>query len=136
MGRLLGIDYGERRIGLALSDPMGIIASPHEVLTRTDLQRDLDHLAALVDEEQVEGFVVGLPRNADGSEGEMVERVEVFVAALTGRCDLPVHWVDESYTSIEAENLLREQYRDWRDRKSRIDMVAAQIILRTHLAGR
>jgi len=133
MGRLLGVDYGEKRIGLALSDPMGIIASPFQVLWRTDLEADIDRFSEVVDEQKVTAFVVGRPRHTDGREGEMVEKAESFVEVLTQRCPLPVHWIDETYTSLEAEELLKEQFSDWRDRKDRIDMVAAQIILRTHL---
>ena len=133
IGRLLGIDYGEKRVGLALSDPTQTIARPFEVLERTVWERDIARLETIVKEEMVIGFVVGLPRNTDGTDGPMVKKVEDFVARIRERLDLPVYWVDETYTSIEADELLREHSKDWRRRKEKIDMVAAQIILRTWL---
>lgn len=130
---MLGIDYGERRIGLALSDPLRIIATPFDVLERTDLASDLASIAKVIDDEDVHELVVGQPNNTDGTRSDMVARVESFVAKLLEVRSLPVHWVDESFTSLEAEELLRAESRDWRVRKRRIDKVAAQIILRTWL---
>lgn len=132
-GRALGIDYGEKRIGLALTDPMRIIASPHDTLHRTTAAEDLDVLARLVEDEDVRDIVLGLPCNTDGTRGVMVERVEAFAKLLTERTALPIHYVDETYTSLEADELLRQEHRDWRKRKAKKDMVAAQIILRTWL---
>lgn len=133
MGRLLGLDYGEKRIGIAASDPLQIIASPREVLHRTTIEADIDHIARIVEEDEVEAFVVGCPFNTDGTRSKMVDRVEAFVAELIVRCPIPVHWVDETYSSQEAEELLRMESYDWRKRKPKIDMVAAQIILRNYL---
>ena len=134
-GRVLGIDYGGKRIGLALSDPMRIIASPHDTLVRTELKADLEQLAAVIDEYEVTALVIGQPNNTDGSAGEMVRRVEAFVAALVELRPLPVHWIDETYTSLEADALLRQQHKDWKSRKAKVDKVAAQLILRTYLAS-
>lgn len=133
MGRVLGIDYGEKRIGLALTDPMRIIASPFETLVRSDLASDLDELAGIIAEQEVEEIVLGSPCNTDGSRGEMVRRVEEFAAKVRERVGLPIHYVDETYTSLEADEILRLEHRDWRKRKAKKDMVAAQIILRTWL---
>ena len=85
MGRLLGLDYGEKRIGIAASDPLQIIASPREVLHRTTIEADIDHIARIVEEDEVEAFVVGCPFNTDGTRNKMVDRVEAFVAELTVR---------------------------------------------------
>lgn len=133
MGRVLGVDYGEKRIGLALSDPMRIIASPFRTLVRTALDEDLTALAEVVEEQEVEEIVLGLPCNTDGSRGEMVRRVEGFAELVRERTRRPVHFADETYTSLEADEILRQAHRDWRDRKAKKDMVAAQIILRTWL---
>ncbi|HGY90999.1 MAG TPA: Holliday junction resolvase RuvX [Planctomycetes bacterium] len=132
-GRVLGIDYGDKRIGLALTDPMRIIASPFRVIHRTELEADLDVLAEIIREEDVVELVMGEPRNTDGTVGPMVERVRRFAAKLVERCPLPLHWVDETYTSLEADQLLRQAHKDWRKRKAKIDMVAAQVILRSFL---
>jgi len=132
-GRVLGIDYGDKRIGLALTDPMRIIATPFRVIHRTELEADLDVLAEIIREEEVVELVMGEPRNTDGSAGPMVERVRRFAARLVERCPLPLHWVDETYTSLEADELLRQAHKDWRKRRTKIDMVAAQVILRSFL---
>ena len=134
-GRVLGIDYGEKRIGLALSDPMRIIASPFDVLHRQDLESDLAYLTQLIDEQEVVALAVGQPKNTDGTSGEMVDRVERFIVRLTDLRELPVHWIDETYTSIEADSLLRQAHRDWQSRKKKVDKVAAQLILRTFIDG-
>lgn len=132
-GRLLGIDYGEKRIGLAMSDPSRIIASPFEVLERREIEKDLAALVRIIDDECVKELVVGRPYHAHGDKGVMVARVEAFVNSLTKLRPLPVHWVDERYTSLEADEILRVEHSRWQDRKKKRDMVAAQIILRTFL---
>ncbi len=133
MGRLLGIDYGEKRIGLALTDPQKIIARPFELIERKDLAQDLARLEKIVDAEEVEAYVVGRPFHAHGDSGQMVKKVDAFVAALVARRERPVHWVDERLTSFEAEETLRIEHKRWQDRKKKIDMLAAQIILRSFL---
>lgn len=133
MGRLLGIDYGEKRIGLALTDPQKIIASPFDVLERRDIAQDLARLEKIIDEEEVEAYVVGKPYHAHGAGGQMVAKVEAFMAQVVARRARPIHWIDERLTSFEAEEVLRLEHKRWQDRKKRIDMVAAQIILRTYL---
>lgn len=132
-GRLLGIDYGEKRIGLATSDPERIIASPFDVLVRTTPEKDLAALARIIDDESVKELVFGRPYHAHGDKGVMVARVEAFVALLIKLRPLPVHWVDERYTSFEADEILRVEHSRWQDRKKKRDMVAAQIILRTFM---
>lgn len=130
-GRVLGLDFGTVRIGLALSDPLRITARPHQVLKRTELAADLDALATLVKEEQVQDIVLGLPRNTDGSSGPMVTLVEEFRAALEARLPgVPVHTYDETYSSQEADAMLRERYRDPKKRKAERDAWAAVLILR------
>ena len=137
IGRILAIDYGDRRLGLAMTDPLRILASPHSVLTRGDsVAADLDQLSALIDDEQVTELVMGFPENTDGSHGEMVKKVEAFAAALLEKRPLPLHFVDESYSSLEADELLRDRYRDPRQRKALRDAFAAWVILKSHLDAR
>ncbi len=133
MNRILALDYGEKRIGVALSDPLGIIATGHSTYVRQSLQEDLTHLAAILEEEDVEEWVIGLPLNADGSEGEMVKKAEAFADALCTFSKKPYAWADETYSSLEADEILREKYKDFKKRKSERDMIAAQIILRHFL---
>lgn len=133
MGRIVAFDFGTRRIGIAVSDPMGIVVRGHSTLSRTSLDEDLTHLATLLEEEEAHLWVMGLPLNADGSAGEMVTLAEEFACALKERCGIPFAWADESYSSLEADEILREKYRDPRRRRAERDMVAAQIILRHYL---
>lgn len=133
MGRILGIDFGTKRIGLALTDPLRMIASPYDVIQRQSKAADIAAIVRVIDEEKVDALVIGKPYHANGSAGEMVKVVEAFAAEIVAKRPLPVHFVDETYSSIEADELLRQHSKDWRKRKAKVDMVAAQIILRSYL---
>ena len=129
----MALDYGEKRIGIALSDPLGILANGHSTYERRQLDDDLAHLTSIMEDEEVMIWVIGLPLNADGSEGEMVERAERFALALSEHAGRSFEWADESYSSLEADEILKEKYKDWKRRKAERDMVAAQVILRHYL---
>jgi putative Holliday junction resolvase len=138
--RALGIDFGQRRIGLALSDASGTLASPARTLHRGHgddpvalVLRALDELAA---GEPIVRIVVGLPRRLDGSDTTATAPVRVFVAELGARAGLPVELQDERLTSCEAEARLALRERDWRKRKDRIDAAAAAILLQDWLDER
>lgn len=129
-GRLLGIDYGEKRIGLSLSDPQQIIASGHSTYQRCGLDADIKYLGELIETEEVVEIVMGLPCHANGDEGDMAQRARAFANALSERCPRPIHFVDETYSTLEADEVLRRKFKkDWRKRKEQVDMIAAQIIL-------
>jgi putative Holliday junction resolvase len=142
VGRLAGLDVGERRIGLAVSDATGTLARPVGVVRTSGLDGDaLDRAAAeiarLADEEDgLIGLVVGLPRRLDGSANEMTPRVEAFAQTLGRRTSLPIVLQDERLTSIEAESRLAARDKDWRTRKARLDSAAAAIILQDYLDSR
>ena len=131
MVRALGIDFGARRIGLAVSE--GAVALPVRTLERRGLARDLDALAGLARERGVECVVVGLPLHMSGRRGPEAEAAERFAAQVGERLGLPVHLVDERWTSVEAERALRDGGRRARDRRGRVDAVAATLILRSWL---
>jgi putative Holliday junction resolvase len=135
--RALGIDFGERRIGLALSDPAGSFALPWKVLERADDRSAVEVIAALAAEEGVELLVVGDPRRpADGAAGGASERVRRFAARLARATGLPVEWVDEALTSRAAAERMREGSGGRRARAERLDAVAAQILLQEALDRR
>ena len=134
-GRILGLDAGERRIGVALSDELRMLARPVMILDRRNgLSPVLDRLATLAHEENVTWLVVGLPLNADGSAGRQARRAEEF-ARIAGRVlGLPYELWDERLSSVEAEAILREQGRNMkRARQQGIDAVAAALILQDYL---
>jgi putative Holliday junction resolvase len=138
VGRIVGFDVGERRIGVAVSDPTGTLARPLTALRTTGLDGDalqvsLDELARLADEDPLDGIVVGLPRRLDGSPNQMTPRVEAFAARLRDRAGLAVILQDERLTSIEAESRLATREKNWRERKDRLDAAAAAVILQDYL---
>ncbi|MFQ6033989.1 MAG: Holliday junction resolvase RuvX [Candidatus Bipolaricaulia bacterium] len=131
--RILALDLGERRIGLALSDPEGILASGRGVYRRRNLEEDLGYLERLIGEEGVEEIVLGLPRNMDGSLGEQAERALKFKRLLEERLGLPVRLFDERLTSAEAERVLIEADLSRRRRREVRDELAAVLILQGYL---
>ncbi len=133
MPRILGLDFGTRRIGAAVSDPRGLIASPLEVYERRNPTLDAQHYRKLAEAEGVERLVVGLPLHTGGGEGELARLCRDFGAWLGQLLKLPVVYQDERYSSVEAEESLRAGGLKPRDRKLRRDMIAAQILLQTYL---
>ena len=135
MKRLLGVDVGRVRVGVALSDPLGMIAQPLEVIERkhTDPFR---RLAALAREHAVEAIVVGLPSNLDGSAGEASVAIERFVAKLRDKVEVPVELWDERLTTAMATRTMIEAGVRRSDRRERIDKVAAALILQSYLDAR
>lgn len=138
---MLGVDVGERRIGLAISDPSGTIARPLSTLhvasaseAVTKLDREIARLAG--EDDGLAEVVVGLPRRLDGSPTGMTGKVEALVAALRLRTSVPIVGEDERLTSREAESRLALGDHDWRRRKEKLDAAAAAVILQDHLDRR
>lgn len=140
--RILGIDYGARRVGLALSDASRTLASPWRVLQRPASEADtietlVNELRPLTSEDEgLEAVVVGWPRRLDGSPTHQTAAVEAFARALEQRMGVPVILQDERLSSHEAESRLATRERDWRKRKERLDSAAAAIILQDYLDHR
>jgi putative Holliday junction resolvase len=132
--RLLGIDYGRVRVGIAVSDALGITTTPIGFIPRTDDRQVATVIAQLARRERAEAIVIGLPLHAHGAAGANVRWVRAFVAELARHCPLPVHEVDERYSSSEAEAALREEGR-WPAAKGQIDARSAAILLRRYLDG-
>lgn len=133
MGRILGIDFGTRRIGAALSDPRRLIASPLEVYQPSSPARDALHYRRLVEEEGIDRIVVGLPLHNDGSEGISARNARKFGAFLADATGCEVVFHDERFSTTEAEHSLREIGLKSRDRQTRRDMLAARNILQAYL---
>jgi putative Holliday junction resolvase len=131
----IGLDYGRKRIGVAVSTSLGTV-HPRPRIDRADPKRDLEALRALAGEAQAAGFVIGLPHHMDGSESEMEREVRAFAKAVAEACGLPVWGVDERLSSEEAEGKLRDQALSGRQRKRRVDPAAARIVLQDFLEGR
>ena len=132
----LALDVGERRIGLALSDPSGLLATPLATIQRTQESADVDEVLRLAEKHDVEKMVVGLPLELSGRRGPQAGRVMAFARALTGRTELPVETVDERLSTFEAKQHLKSQGRtpsSYRD--DPVDSLAAALLLQTWLSG-
>lgn len=132
-GRILALDVGRRRIGLALSDPLGITAQGLETLQRINLRTDVDALAALAAEKEVRRFLVGHPLHMSGREGRQAEYVREFAGRLEERTGIPVEFRDERLTTVEAQRVLRESGVSLEKRKRAVDKLAAVILLEGYL---
>jgi putative Holliday junction resolvase len=130
-GRVLAIDYGRRRIGLAISDELGVTARPLETLERKNRDADLRRLRGIVREHSVRRIVVGNPVHLDGTASEMAEEAARFARRVERQLGLPVELVDERLSSWEAEQIARQKYPT--KRASSTDHVAAAVILRDYL---
>ncbi len=131
--RTLGIDLGDQRIGLALSDPEGRVAVPLATLPRKSDRHAIRSIVELAEQEGVERLVVGEPLKLDGSRGPAAERARAFAKKLADESGLPCSMVDEALTSVEATRRLKEAGVDPRRQPGRVDAVAAQIILQQAL---
>jgi putative Holliday junction resolvase len=136
--KLLALDVGDRRVGVAVSDGTGLIASPLTVIQRTSKVEDFTKIARLVQEQKIEGLVVGHPLNHDGSVGPQAQRVERYAAALAEQLlawglDLPIHLWDEHMSTQRAQEAMIAAGRKAKARRERIDAVAAAVILQDYL---
>lgn len=133
MGRVLGLDVGTKTIGIAMSDPLRMLASPVRTLSRRSVREDTEQLAKLVADQAIEALVVGLPYELDGSEERSARLARQIGNALAARTGLPVHFVDERYSSVDAERQLIEAGMSRARRKQVIDQAAAVLILQSYL---
>ncbi len=131
--RILAVDYGSRRIGLAVTDELGITAQGLPTLHRTNGRNDFQHLRRLLKQYAVAEIVIGLPLRMSGEAGTQSEKVQEFAEDLRGRFKLPVHLMDERLTSVEANRVLDEAEVGGRQRKGVVDQLAAVLILQAFL---
>jgi putative Holliday junction resolvase len=138
--RVLGIDFGRRRVGLAISDPSGTLARPLTTLKVADARDALERVAAEVlrlslEEDGLAAIVVGVPARLDGTATGETAGVREFMSRLGAEVAIPVIGGDERLTSVEAESRLAIGERDWRARKKKLDAAAAAVILQDYLDG-
>lgn len=131
--KIMGIDFGLKRIGIALSDIMGFLASPYTTLYRTTLDEDLNFIKKIIEENKVETVVFGLPLEMSGNSGEIVNFTKDFAERLKTLTGVKIVFVDERLSSIEAEEQLKLTIKDWKKRKLLLDQVSASIILQSYL---
>jgi len=134
---ILGLDHGERRIGAAVTDPLGIAAHPLATIEVDGTDSEFDRIARLVADRHVERIVVGMPLSMDGSVGAAARRVRGFVKRLRSRLpNIPIETLDERLTSAQAHRSLSEQGVARGERAERVDQMAAQLILSRYLKRR
>jgi putative Holliday junction resolvase len=132
-GKILAIDFGLRRVGVAVSDPLGLLAHAREPLRYKSKKSLLQQLRVMVQHEEIAEIVIGLPLHMNGSEGEMAAHVHGLKSQLEEKLALPVTLWDERFTSVQAERLLTERGVRFSRNKGRIDRLAAVFILQSYL---
>jgi putative holliday junction resolvase len=132
-GRVMALDLGEKRIGVALSDETRTIARSHAVLLRTSRLADFEKIGRIIDEHQVMLLIVGLPIPLNGIEDEMTAWVRDYAADLGGRVAIPVEFWDESFTTAQAQASLRARGKKAKQQRQWVDAVAAAFILQDYL---
>lgn len=135
-GRVLALDLGKKRIGMALSDPLGLTAQGLPTLERVNLRTDLDAIGRIAAENDVSLVVIGYPLHMDGREGRQTEFVRAFGETLTARTGLEVRYWDERLTSVEAGRVLKSSGISIAKRARAADKLAAQILLENYLSAR
>ncbi len=137
-GRVLGVDFGGRRVGLAISDPSGTLARPLETILVSGAADAVDRVARRIvaiaaEEDGLATIVIGRPGHLDGTPSDATAGVIAFIAALRQRISVPIVTEDERLSSREAESRLAENERDWRRRKTKLDAAAAAVFLQDYL---
>ena len=129
----MGVDFGGKRIGIAFSDLSGTIATAYEVYVSQNEEKDIDYLASLAKKNGVSKVVFGLPLNADGTESDQTRWTRDFATKFSEKSEIETDFEDERFSSLEAEELLKEAKMNWKQRKLILDKVAAEIILQNYL---
>lgn len=128
--RSLGLDIGDRWIGVAMSDPQGILASPFTIIGRTDDSSDISAIIAIIDQNQVGVVVVGLPLSMKGSIGSQAEKVQIFGQKLSKSTKVPIEYRDERFTTMDARRIIKMNRKS---PKTKDDAMAAALILQGYL---
>ena len=131
--RILGLDYGTVRIGVAISDPSAIIAQPKGNIAAEPRKKCMEEIKVLCSETGTEQIVIGLPKHMNGDEGESAKAARIFGAAIAEATNLPVDFLDERLTTVSANNVLTEFNMKAPAKKEKIDSIAAAIILQNYL---
>ena len=131
--RIMALDYGDQRIGIAMTDLLQMLASPYDIYHRKHTDEDFDYFVNLIKKEQVETIVMGLPLNPMGEEQEIAGKVREFAEKLKGLSNCKLIYWDERMSSVTAEEILKRREKDWKKRKQQLDMYAAMVILQDYL---
>jgi putative Holliday junction resolvase len=133
MTKLLALDLGEKRIGIAVSDDIGLLARSHSVIKRTSRTADFEKISRVIEQEKITAVIVGLPVHLSGKEGSKAAWARDYGADLSERLEIAVTFWDESLSTVAAEDSLRQRGIHGRKRRSQVDAVAAAFILQSYL---
>jgi putative Holliday junction resolvase len=133
MTRTLCIDFGKKRLGIAVSDPLNITAQSVEVITRTNIKKDLHRIKSIVEEYKVSKIIIGLPLNMDGTKGISAEDTENFGKILKKEIAVKIEFLDERLSTAQGERILLEADVSRQNRKKYIDKISAQLILQNYM---
>jgi len=136
VNRILGLDYGKSRIGVAVSDPLGVTAQPLETWHARDWNSIIVRIRALIEELGVVRVVLGYPLSLSGERGSMAKEVERFATKLYNRIQIPVLLIDERLTSVQSERYLRQMKIKYTKQKQKVDLLSAVLILQQYLDQR
>jgi putative Holliday junction resolvase len=131
--RILCLDIGDKRIGIALSDPLEILASPHSIIERRDEETDIKSIVSFITGHKVGRLVVGLPVSLTGKISQQAEKVKAFTAKLAGSISVPLVFWDESLSTVTAQELLKHSSSRRKDKHKQDDAAAAAVILQSYL---
>src|SRR5205814_1325481 len=131
--RILAIDHGTKRMGIALSDELGMIAQPLKFIEAEPFAKFLDRVKEILREKEVELILIGMPRNMDGSYGPAALKVQEFVAVLKDAVAVPIQTVDERLSSVQAQKFLRDAGKKSKQQRGQVDQTAAAILLQSYL---
>ena len=133
----MALDVGDRRIGVALSDPTGMLATPLIAVDRVAAKpSDIDQILRIASEHDAESIIVGLPLSLSGAEGDQAKGVRAFISDLSARAALPIDTVDERYSTVQARRMMRESGAGRSRDRGRVDASAAAVILQAYLDAR
>jgi len=133
MERILGLDIGEKRIGVALSDPLAMTAQGFKTINRVSIKKDIEEIEKIINDYEIKKIVVGLPLNMDGSIGDSCEIVKKFSEKLRNKFNLEIIYIDERLTTVSATRVLLEADVKRKNRKNVVDKIAASYILQSYL---
>lgn len=131
--RIMAIDFGEERIGIAMTDLLKMIASPYDIYYRKHTDEDIEYFLELIKKQQVDTIVSGYPLNMEGQEQEITQKVKAFAEELSEKSNCKLIYVDERMSSVIAEDILKKTEKDWKKRKKVLDKYAAMVILQDYL---
>lgn len=133
MGRIIGLDYGEKRIGIALADPLGITAQPFRTITGTSERDKIKQISSMVQDLNVQKIVIGFPLTLRGSKGKSAKRVEEFAKKLSCKVSAVIVYWDERFTSVQARRVLHQMNKKASRQKEKVDLIASVILLQSYL---